>query len=139
MTETYENLYVATLDQKFHERTCNYWYLVQTSTLSHTAFHNRDNLLTWLKERGLTLTEPLAEHGTSSWQAVNGSYRTQSHSDYEEFYGQQGITSRTLSNGDWTLAIITTDADSTKTVHTLNPNCKNRHVFDYEASRQLFG
>lgn len=38
--------------------------------------------------------------------------------------------------GQYTLAIITIDPDGLRTVHTLNPNCRDRPVFDWAASRE---
>jgi hypothetical protein len=58
---------------------------------------------------------------------------------YDEFYALDGERSRDLSNGDWTLAIITKDEQGIKTVHTLNPNCRDRPVFDYRESRAMHG
>jgi hypothetical protein len=137
--ETIEKLHLVTLDPEGHEKTCDYWYLVQTSCFAHTAFNRRESLIQWLQERGLSLTKELPQHGTFSVQDITGSYRRQMHTSYDEFYALQGARTRTLSNGDWTLAIITTDGDGLKTVHTLNPNCHDRQVFDYRESRALHG
>lgn len=40
---------------------------------------------------------------------------------------------RTLSNGDYVLAKVTTE-NGVRTIHTLNPNVHERYVFDYAES-----
>lgn len=138
--ETIDSLGVVSLDSEGHAKTCDYWYLVQNHAFSHTAFNRCASFLQWLEERGLKLTAELPEHGTfSGWIRIEGSYRQQYHNSYDEFYALQGYRTRTLSNGDYTLAIITNDADGIKTVHTLNPNCHDRTVYDYRESRAMVG
>lgn len=131
-----KDLWLITLDPEGHKRTCDYWYLVHVNSISsHTAFNRRESLLQYLRERGLELTEPLPEHMTYSSQRLKGEYREEMHTSYDEFFNLIGERTRTLSNGDYTLAIVTHDLDGLKTVHTLNPNCHDRPVFDYRESR----
>lgn len=139
MRQTYSDLHLITLDMEGHLKTCDYWYLVRTPWFAHTAFNRRESLLQYLAERGLELTSELPEHGKPSTQDLRGSYRTEMHGSYDEFYALNGVRSRTLSNGDWTLAIITTDEDGIKTVHVLNPNCRDRPVYDHRESRATMG
>jgi hypothetical protein len=70
---------------------------------------------------------------------MEGTYHHVMHLSYDTFYALQGERTRSLSNGDYTLAIITTDEDGTRTVNDLNPNCRDRKVFDYAESRALMG
>lgn len=135
----YTNMYVATLTPEQHAKTCNYWYTVQANAFAHVAFTQASSLMLWLEERGLELTAPLAAKGESSWQPIKGSYRDVAHMSYDEFYALQGKRTRAMSNGDYTLAIITDDADGLKTVHTLNPNCHDRPVFDHAETRAMRG
>lgn len=139
MRENIEKLHLVTLNPEGHEKTCDYWYLVRTACFAHTAFNRRESLLQWLQERGLQLTQPLPEHGKFSTQDLAGTYRRETHMSYDEFYALKGYRTRTLSNGDWVLAIVTDDPDGVKTVHTLNPNCRDRQVFDYRESRAMHG
>jgi len=137
--ETHDSMHVVSLDLEWNKRTCDYWYLVQNHCSAHTAFNRRESLIQWAMERGLKLPE-LPEHGKSSdYMRVEGSYRTNAHMSYDSFYALKGMRTRTLSNGDWVVAIITDDADGIKTVHTLNPNCRDRQVFDHRESRAMLG
>jgi hypothetical protein len=138
--QTHKDFWVITLDQQGHEKTCNYWYLVQTYGGSpHIAFTRRSSLENWAFERGLMLPD-MPSPGTHSCSKMEGAYRTQMHSSYDEFYSiEKALEVRVLSNARWTLGLVTKDSDGIRTVHTLNPNCKHRPVFDYEECRVMFG
>ena len=133
------NLHLITCDQDHHDRTCGYWYIVQSGAMANCAFSRRESFMQFLSERGLELTEELPSHTERSFQSIAGSYRTQMHGSYDEFFALSGTRTRTLSNGQYTVAIITQDDDGIRTVHTLNPNCRDRPVFDYAESRALHG
>ena len=135
----FKNLSVITCDDVLHARTCNYWYLVQADNTAHTAFTHRASLLRWLEERGLHLPYPLPKHGVHSWQRAEGSYRRRYQCSYDAFFALQGERTRTMSNGQWTLAILTKDENGFITEHVLNPNCRDRPVFDYQESRTSHG
>jgi hypothetical protein len=94
-----------------------------------------------MDERGLKLTEELAEHGEWKPQKIEGEYKSRMHLSYVDFYSlfDEAIHTRKLSNGKYTLGLITTDEDGTKTVHYLNPNCHYRPDFDYAESRAAHG
>ncbi|HJP68165.1 MAG TPA: hypothetical protein VJ846_04615 [Sphingomicrobium sp.] len=135
-------LIVVALDQSGHDRTCDYWYLVQKSNgCAHTAFNKRENLLHWLQSLGLKLDSELPRHGTHGVVWVTGEYREAWHMSYDLFYEQapQGKIGRTLSNGQYTMSIITRDEDGIHTIHTLNPNLRHRHVYDHQESRAMVG
>ena len=138
MNGIFDDLHLITLDKSQHDKTCGYWYLVQNHCAAHTAFASREHLLNWLSERGLELTDELPKHGEWSVQKIKGKYIAQMHGDYNEVMSRTGYETRTLSNGEYTLAIID-EHEGIKTVHTLNPNCKRRPVFNYAESRALFG
>jgi hypothetical protein len=136
MTTTYARLYVCRLNEEFHRRTCGYWYTVTDYGTPHTAFVTRAGLDRWMSERGLSLAGSLNE--VPSHCAIVGAYRTESHlHDAADFAGLEGEHTRTLSNGDWVEAIITHDPDGLRTVHTLNPNVRDRKTFDYRESCAL--
>lgn len=134
---TISDLYICPLSPEWNKKTCNYWYLVYAGSYNHTAFESQAGLLRWATERNLKIVDPLPEHmkGGDSIK-VEGSYRTLSHSSYDEFFCLEDVVvkTKTLSNGDYTLALITEDSDGVRTVHTLNPNCKFRPVYDYFAA-----
>lgn len=138
MTKTWDNLTAISLNPEGHAKTCNYWYLVQQSYGPHTAFTTRRGLDNWLAERGLSLESELPRHAEHGHARIVGAYKTQSHMSYDEFYGLPAIGEvRELSNGDYTLGLVTQDGDGILTVHYLNPNCHYRRVFPYQESREL--
>lgn len=138
MHRTHTNLSVCSLDPTSHARTCGYWYVVQESAGPHTAFATRAGFEKWMAERGLSLDGTLPDAPEWGFCRIAGSYRTHCHfTDADAFPGLGGLRSRTLSNGDYVEAIITTDADGVRTVHTLNPNVRDRRVFDYAESKAL--
>lgn len=135
-TQDYANFYGCALDLEQHRKTCGYWYTVTSGSYAHTAFATARGLARWAEERNLQLEEiPTKE----TWKPfkVTGKYRQCNHLSYDEFYALPAILeTKTLSNGDYTLARITQDEEGIRTVHTLNPNCKARPVFDYAATRE---
>jgi hypothetical protein len=119
-----------------HRRTCGYWYTVTSGCTAHTAFATRAGLDRWLSERGLTLCGTLDSE--PSHCAINGEYITTSHlHDAASFEQIEGQRTRTLSNGDYVEAILTRGDDGIVTVHTLNPNVRDRKTFDYRESRAM--
>ena len=135
----YRNLQVCSLTPEQHRNTCGYWYTVTESSTAHTAFARRESLMQWLEERGLSLTAPLPEQGTHSFQRINGEYVRQLEGSYDKFYSLPAIIeTRTLDNGEYTLARIT-ETDGLRTVHVLNCNNKHRPKFDYNESRAIGG
>ncbi len=136
MIRTHKSLDVCHLDVDSHRRTCGYWFTVTSGCTAHTAFATRRGLNLWLAERGLTLASPIDMQPSHAF--IIGEYRTRSYlHDAADFYGLKGLETRTLSNGDYVRAIITTDDDGIRTVHTLNPNIRDRQVFDYRESNKL--
>jgi len=141
---TYHRLWLACLDQEGHDRTVGYWYTITTaSATAHTAFRQRSSLLRWVEERGLSIIGELPAHGVHQVHRIEGTYRTALHADRTEFDATTigGIRTRTLGNGDWTLAIITTDPDGDRTVHTLACSVPepDRPVFDRLESEAMLG
>lgn len=133
----YSNLWLISITPEQHAKTCGYWYLVQNDHSAHTAFKRRDALLRWLAERGLEMTGELPAQGEHSTQKLKGQYETRMHGSYDEFYALQGRKTRVMSNGEYTLGVITDDG-TMKTVHSLNPNCRERPKFDYFATDAAF-
>lgn len=131
----YSNLTLISITPPQHSLTCGYWYLIHHQGMSYTAFATLEGLSRWMEERGLTLSEELPERGVHSAQKLIGEFSENCHMSYDAFYSLQGQRTKQLSNGDYTLAIITDDAGH-KTVNYLNPNCKDRHIFDYALARK---
>lgn len=137
MTTTYSGFWVSRLTAEQRARTCGYWYTVTTyGATPHTAFKTRAGLDRWMRERGLKLTGGEALDNESGGTCrIEGTYRTNSHLyDADTFADLSGELTRTLSNGDYVVAVITTDYDGIRTVHTLNPNVRGRVVYDYRES-----
>lgn len=135
---TYTDLWLTRLDDKGKERQhTNYTYLVTCKATAHTAFYTLDGVTEWAQERGLTL--PILPDG-DTWNsaAIVGTYRTTAHMNEVEFYALDGALIRVLSNGQYTLGIVTIGADGIRTVHSLNPNVRTRPVFQYRTDAERF-
>jgi hypothetical protein len=138
MKMRYGNLWVHVLDKDHHARTCGYWYLVTEGSMAHTAYRTFSGLSGFLAERGLKLTEKLTAPGHASSQRIEGEYETEMHMDKKAFDEIEAIWEmRVLSNGEYTLGKVTRE-NGINTVHTLNPNVKEREVFDYQESREIY-
>lgn len=136
MTQNIANLYASRLTMEQHRLTCGYWYTVTSDSMAHTAFATRAGLDRWLQERGLRLDGTLDNEPDHC--RIIGEYRRCAHlHDADSFQAIPGERSRTLSNGDYVEAILERGEDGIITVHTLNPNVRDRQTFDYRESRQL--
>jgi len=140
-TTKYGNLYATSLSPEWHEKTAAYWYTVTSGATAHTAFATRKGLDRWLEERGLTLESELPEtRGTPGMTRILGEYYEMSHGEFagtednpyrmvadDAWYQiRPTVITAAMSNGNYTLALITEDDDRTRTVHTLNPGVKDR-------------
>ncbi|MCA2967471.1 MAG: hypothetical protein INH43_03020 [Acidobacteriaceae bacterium] len=139
-TRTYDNLWLITLTPEQHQRTCNYWYLVQQNFGPFTAFTTRAALLRWMEERGLSVDlEKVAPHKQHSSLPISGSFREAAYlGDADTFQNiAADAETRQLSNAEYTLGKITHDEDGLRTVHYLNCNVRTRQVFNYQESRDI--
>lgn len=163
-TQRYSGLQVTALTPESHEKTCGYWYTVTNHAVPHTAFATKAGLMRWLDERGLMLGGELPEtRGEPATIPVVGEYRDASHGDFsptedegagglyrmvedDDWWALQPVViTAALSNGRWTLALITEDDGDrdgeivrVRTVHTLNPNVRTRlEAADHAAMRAL--
>lgn len=129
----YSDLTVTHLNQEFHERTCGYWYTVQDKWTAHTAFVTRAGLDQWLADRGLSI---IGDIETELWCPIAGRYQTAMEwMSFEEFQQIEGKRIKVMSNAEWTMGIVNTE-DGITTVHHLNPNCKDRPVYDYATTNK---
>ncbi len=129
----YSDLTVTHLTQEFHERTCGYWYTVQDKWTAHTAFATRAGLDQWLADRGLSI---IGDIETELWCPIAGRYQTALEwMPFEEFQQIEGKRIKVMSNAEWTMGIVNTE-DGITTVHHLNPNCKDRPVYDYATTNK---
>lgn len=111
----YRNLTVCRLTKEHHDRTCGYWYTVQSSWTALTAFESRDSLDLWLGQFGLVLDGELNNPG--DWCKINGVYRVEyCLESADQFLKRPGARVRRMSNGDYTVGIIRRDTDGARTV-----------------------
>jgi hypothetical protein len=132
-TQLHDGLVLLVLTDEQHARTCNYWYAIRSNGASHTAFTTREALMNWLHECGLKVdVSEIPEPGNRAFIRIDGAYRTAMHlGSYDVFFLLDGVRTKTFSNGQLTMAIITSDEDGLKTVHTLNPNMRDRPIYPH--------
>lgn len=53
--------YLTALTPEMHNGTCGYWYTITNHAMAHTAFKTKEELMTWLHENNLGLTQDLPE------------------------------------------------------------------------------
>ena len=143
MMYKYDNMYANHLTEEQHARTCNYWYTVTTGSMAHVAFNQKDSLLRWMFERGLTFETPMPETQAEYWTGkINGYYWD----NCEMFapatwHNLSGVLAEivVMSNGDWTDGKITRHPNGALVVNYANPNCKWRKVHNYAEQRQRIG
>ncbi|MGH8078495.1 MAG: hypothetical protein ACREPE_14390, partial [Lysobacter sp.] len=129
-SQTYDKLHLMTCDESMRARQCGYSYVVTSAATAHTAFHKQHQLVSWLAERGLTLTAELPEHGVSSEQSIAGRYCTAAFPSTIQFDRLEGVRTRTMDNSHWTAATITKDKGGIHTINSVNVNCRARQEFD---------
>jgi hypothetical protein len=147
--QVFDKLQVTSLTAEQHERHGPYWFIVSNGSMSHTAFETRAGLDRWMTERGLTLENDLPDAGTWGTTRVLYGYAAESHGEFLSgdprdgmgpggFYALQPVLmTAAMSNAQYTLALVTQDgAYGVRTVHTLNPNVRDRVVFDYWRMRE---
>jgi hypothetical protein len=134
-TQTFDRLTICALDREQHERTCGYWYTVQSRMTAHTAFATKAQAMRWLERLGLTIAQELPDAGTHGFQPIIGAYRRSSHMDVAEFEALRGELVPCLDNAQYTKGVITEDADGIRTLHHLNCNVP-REVYDYRLTRE---
>jgi len=137
------NLNLICLNSEMRKKSVtNYWYLVQQGIYPYTAFRKLSSLLRWAEERGLEFEEPLPAIGVRKIIRILGGYQEVMHTSYDEFLslkdGKCTVT-RQMSNGDWTMAIIKRNEKGSRSVHFLNPNLKDRTIYDLSESDELLG
>jgi hypothetical protein len=132
------NLYVSHLTPEMASRTCGpYYYTVTDMSMAHIAFCTKEHLDLWMAERGLSLKSDISKSGSGS--EIKGHYYTDCTMNAVDLLAMPGIRTRRCSNGQYTLCVITEDADGNKIEHYANPNCKDRVIYDYRESRNMIG
>lgn len=132
--ETYDNLWLTSLDEENQSRHGPYWFLVTTNHTSHTAFETLPALQSWLEDRGI-FCEFVPELGTFSTQRLHGSYIDNMcyHPEFDPIEPIKYI--RKLSNAKYTLGKIT-EEKGIRVISYLNPNVRDRYNFNYFETRK---
>lgn len=136
MAQTYSSLWLSGLTPEQKAKTCGYWYTISERAMAHTAFRTKEALVQFLDLVGIPLPLELPETGEHFSARLVGSYRTAMHWDQAELDALDGYRTRALSNGQWTQAVITTDPDGLRTIHTVNVNV-DRINYDWSESQSL--
>ncbi|WP_280421305.1 hypothetical protein [Nocardia carnea] len=125
----YTGLFLGCLTREQHERTCDYWYVIQNSGLPHTAFREADELYEWLAYRGLPVAERIpAERGTRGHSRILGEYRTVLHRDVSVFNAIRPLLCMpVMHNSEYTLGKVLrtmrANARSTTSTSTISTAC----------------
>lgn len=134
---TYNRLGLACLTAEQRDRTCGYWYCVDSHGTPQTAFRTRAALLQWLALRGLSLGTDLPPEGQHKFMRIVGEYHSAMHMDRSPWDAIEGLQAVEMSNAKYTIAKFTRDAAGVVTEHTLNPNVPDRPEFDNDTCRRL--
>jgi hypothetical protein len=134
---TYNSLSFVSLTEEGRSRTCGYWYCVSDHGIALTAFRTLAAFEQWLEVRGLVVEAGIPDEGTYGYQPIAGAYRSTLHMDRAAFDQLEGVHALQMSNGQYTLGKLATDADGMVCEHVLNSNVHDRPCFDHAASRAL--
>jgi hypothetical protein len=134
---TYNSLSFVSLTEEGRSRTYGYWYCVSDHGTALTAFRTLSAFERWLELRCLTVEAGIPDQGTYGYQPIAGSYCSAMHMDRVAFDQIQGVQALQMSNGQYTLGKLASDADGMVCEHVLNPNVHDRPCFDHAASRAL--
>ena len=136
MTRIHKNLWCNRLPRDMRAMACGYWFTVTSSTTPHCAHRTRRDLARWLDWLGLSLESSLDAPGSCR---VIGEYAEECLMESRvEFDRRPGRRVRWLSNGDYTTAVLYRPFEGS-IVHVayLNPNVRDRQVWDYAESERL--
>jgi hypothetical protein len=115
--------YTLTSHSSFTKSRCNsrYWYtLTTTKGGAVAAFNDREILIRYLEERGLSAEEEVPERETyKSPIHLSGSFRREYHVTASSFDNISGTETIVLDNGALTLGKITSE-DGGRVVHVMN-------------------
>ena len=136
-TRTLNRLGLACLTAEQRDRTCGYWYCVDSYGTPQTAFRTRAALLQWLDLRGLSLPSELPEEGSHKFMPIAGEFRAALHLDRAEWDALVGPQAITMDSARYTVAKFTTGDDGVVTEHVLNVNVPHRPEFDSAVCRKL--
>ena len=134
-TRMHNHLCLVTMNEQLNKRR-GHWFAVQSQAHSHVAFTTCDALTQWLEERAIALTQVIPEMGTFSYQMLIGPYKTCHWRCLDGFDSLKAHAQevRVLTNGTYTLCLITKDDAGITVVNSLDPTVPGRKIFDIQES-----
>ncbi len=138
-TRVHTDFVLVTINEQLKRRR-GHWYAIQSQTHSHVAFTTCDELTLWLEERAITLTQGIPERGTFSYQMLIGAYKTCHWRCLDGFDSLKSHAqeTRVLTNGTYTLGLITKDDAGITVVNSLDPTVPGRKIFDIQESASRY-
>lgn len=106
-------------------------YIVSIAPFTpHRAFSTRDQLVSWMAERGLKVDGEIPAVGETGHFQIEGHYYRAVVSNTLAFDRIAGVRTRENDGGRWTAATIVQDASGVRTVTIVGSGCAARQVFD---------
>jgi hypothetical protein len=102
-----------------------------------TAFRTRAALVTWLSDRRLSVASEIPPEGERGYFEIIGGFSHATYTSYDEFFSIQGKRRRIINNAEYTLCILQSDESGRVTENVLNPNCRDRPIFEYASSQEM--
>jgi len=134
ITNSFDNLWLASLTPEQHARTCDYWYVMTHNHGPFTAFRTRAALDAFLDLHDLRLEGTLPDkQGEHASMRVTGAVRHACHSHPEEMPTGREVLH--LSNGQYTRGVVVEMPDG-PVLHYLNCNA-TRPVYDHTTARRM--
>jgi len=132
----FDDLYAYYMDdnqkKKLHSR---YSYIVTNRAVNHIAFKRKKSFELWLSERGLTVDINKVH---TRGQKILGTYQRVL-CDWEEFNSLENYKeTKVLNNGSYTSGRIVVE-NGVHVVYLLNPNIRDRPVFDFYKTDAIYG
>lgn len=96
----------------------------------HRGFESREQLLSWMAERGLSVEGEIPERGVAGHFEIQGQYRRAVLTNTHAFDKIAGLRTREADAGCWTAATITQDEAGVRTISLVGAGCTARQQFD---------
>jgi hypothetical protein len=131
--KVHDRLTLTCLTAEQRDKTCGYWYTLQSRMTAYTGFRTREALEFFLELHHLKLKQPLPDAlGTHAFIDIEGETREVSHGDMDTL-PSKGQRVLKMSNGSYTVGIVEQD-DKGAIIHYVGPNA-TRITFDHAMSR----
>ena len=132
--KVHDRLTLTCLTAEQRDKTCSYWYTLQSRMTAYTAFRSRAALQFFLDLHQLKLKQPLPDElGTHAFIDVEGQTREMMHGEMDTL-PEMGRRVLKMSNGSYTVGIVEEDDEGT-IIHFVGPN-GSRITFDHAQARE---